>query len=124
MSSTIEALVEKVGDMQLQLVVLNERLPAHVESTDRRLGEHDVRLKNHGDRLYEREKEAIELRALITAALAQIAAEKAARESATAKRAPWWNVVGAVVGIIAGLGTTVTLIITFASLIPAIQALK
>ncbi|MFD5864347.1 hypothetical protein ACFWGP_05310 [Agromyces sp. NPDC127015] len=124
----IATLTENVHAMQLQLALLNERLPAHIESTATKLEEHDTRLGNHGSRLYDREKEAIELRAKIAEALRLIAEERAAREAASAaaerRRTPWTGIIAAVASIIGALGTVVTLLIVYAAVAPALAALK
>lgn len=89
---TLTAIYDRVVSVEKQVGTLNDQLPNHVLITKEKQAEYETRLENHGTRL-----STLDSRLTIL-------------ETQQVPRAPWYSIVGGVVGLITGVGSLLALL--------------
>lgn len=125
---TQREIYDKVTGLEDGLGRVEALLEKHVALEEQRNEGVEVRLENHGTRLADQGSQIASLEARVTQGESD---HRSLRESHDAlvkaqgerdsKKAPWWNIVGAIVGIIAGVGGLVGLFITLNNIAQALS---
>lgn len=95
---TLSDIFNRVVAVETQVQSLSATLPSHVQLTKDKQEEYEQRLENHGTRL-----STLDTRMTIL-------------ETRQTPRAPWYSVVAGVVGILAGVGSLLTLLVVLGKL--------
>lgn len=95
---TLNDIYARVVAVETSVAELSSSLPQHVSITKAKQDEYEARLENHGTRL-----STLDTRITIL-------------ETKQTPKAPWYSIVGGVVGIISGVGGLVALLAILAQL--------
>lgn len=90
---TLTAIYHEVLALGTQVRDLTNALPLHVSITKEKQDEYEKRLDNHGTRLGESETRLARLESLVK------------------PRTPWYVILGAIVGILTGIGAIASLLV-------------
>ncbi len=96
-------------------------LETHVALTKQNQEGVEARLENHGTRLGAHDVDFTNANTRILAVENSVKVLQEADRHKQARRAPWWNIVGAVSAIIAGIGGGIALLMTLSSIADALN---
>jgi hypothetical protein len=105
---------EMVG-MKDDFTEVKALLQSHIALEEQRNQGIEVRLENHGTRLGDLGSQATSLDGRMTTAEADIRQIREDSNRRDARKAPWWSVVGAVVGIITVPGAIIAFLIALSN---------
>lgn len=120
--------IDAIYKEQLELKgVVGELKAAIVQGNtlqEQRLKAVEDRGERHGGRLLDHDKQLAAHALDIQLAHSDIKSIRDSESRKDSKRAPWWNVVGAVVGIVGGAGALITILIAFSKFTEVLERLN
>jgi hypothetical protein len=121
---SIDAIYEKVTALEGGVSRVEAVLKENTALQEQRLKAVEDRSERHGGRLLDHDKQLAAHALDIQLAHSDIKSIRDSDSRKDSKRAPWWNVVGAVVGIVGGAGALITILIAFSKFTEVLERLN
>lgn len=119
---TLPKIYDEMMGMKEDFADVKALLREHIALEDQRNQGIEVRLENHGSRLADQGTQLVALDGRVTTVEGDLRRMTETQERTSTRRATWPQVVGAVVGIVSGVGVLGSLIVLLANFTSALNA--